>query len=75
MILTIKVPDELVMRAVSSLTPEQRRAMDGVVITTCLEAMRDCPDRAVRAEAYDVLMKALRARGVERTAQPVYPWR
>ena len=36
-------------------TPEQRHADRRAVVNAMCEVLRDCPDEAVRADAYDVL--------------------
>jgi hypothetical protein len=44
-------------RAVARMTDRERGELRQVVVSTAAEVMRDCPDRAVRAKGYDVLVK------------------
>lgn len=41
--------------AVASMTDQERGAMRQVVVTTAATVMRDCDDRQVRADCYDIL--------------------
>jgi hypothetical protein len=43
--------------AVSGMTDQEHGEMRGLVIATCAEVMRDCGDRQVRADAYNVLVQ------------------
>ena len=46
-------------------TPQQRRADFELIVYTCLEVIRDCPDPAVRMEAAQLLALVSVGRGVQ----------
>jgi hypothetical protein len=46
-----------ICEAVASMTDQEHGEMRRIVVTTCAEVMRDCPDQQVRADAYEVLQK------------------
>lgn len=44
-------------RALAAMTSGEQAELRQQIITTCAEALRDCPDTDTRADAYDVLVK------------------
>lgn len=44
-------------RGLETLTDAELTVLRSEMATTCADALRDCPDLDVRADAYDVLMK------------------
>jgi hypothetical protein len=50
---------ERLRRAFASMTLAERQEMERLVVTTCLEVMRDCSDPPIRGEAFDLLRKIL----------------
>lgn len=50
-------PPERLQRLAAGLTGQQRGELRRLVVTTCVEVMRDCDEIEVRQAAYDVLVK------------------
>lgn len=44
-------------RALAAMSSGEQAELRQQMITTCAEALRDCPDTDTRADAYDVLVK------------------
>jgi hypothetical protein len=49
--------EQRVQRALRGMNDQQRGEMRQVVIATCASVMRDCDDRQLRAECFDILVK------------------
>lgn len=50
------ISPERLKRAFVNTTVEEKERIRSMVVNTCLEVLRDCPDHATRCDAYAVLL-------------------